>query len=213
MPPPVVAAMNAAIDNHPESRTVRPPEQMLDGRPNLYASALSQSQQRPCSLTRRTTHPGRYHPFEDPADERFVGTEPSEGLTGTHGREDFGGFLGWPAEERAPFLDFLTNTDVLRFMLAAIGDEFRGDIGGGIIQTTGSEGCILHGRGRYVRPRGTKGFSRTPGSFYRYEGGRMHNGLMAVELALSDVHEGDGGFCCIPGKMTSRNARTVLARK
>ena len=58
----------------------------------------------------------------------------------------------------------------------------------------------LHtGKGRYVRPRNIKGFSRTPGSWYRYEGGRFHSGLMALNIALTDANPGDGGFCCIPG--------------
>jgi hypothetical protein len=84
-------------------------------------------------------------------------------------------------------------------MLATIGDEFTWAGGNGITQTKGSEGFILHGKGRYVRPRDIQGFSRTPGSWYRFEGGRFHNGLMALNIALTDVNSGDGGFCCIPG--------------
>ena len=75
----------------------------------------------------------------------------------------------------------------------------------------------MHGKGRYVRPRDVKGFSRhsTPlylcfatcsfmqsvptGQFAGYEGGRFHNGLMGLNIALTDAHPGDGGFCCIPG--------------
>lgn len=52
-------------------------------------------------------------------------------------------------------------------MLATIGDEFTWAGGNGLTQTKGSEGFILHGKGRYVRPREIKGFSRTPGSWYR----------------------------------------------
>ena len=56
------------------------------------------------------------------------------------------------------------------------------------------------GKGQYWRPDGIKGVPRFPkGSWYRYENGRMYNGLMAVGIALSDVKYGDGGFCCIPG--------------
>ena len=35
--------------------------------------------------------------------------------------------------------------------------------------------------------------------FAGYEGGRFHNGLMGLNIALTNAHPGDGGFCCIPG--------------
>ena len=85
-------------------------------------------------------------------------------------------------------------------MLGTIGDEFNFAGGHGLLQTKGSEGFILHGRGHYQRPRDRKGGSRIGvGSWYRFEGGRFSNGLMGLNIALSDAQPGDGGFCCIPG--------------
>eukprot|EP01045_Picozoa_sp_COSAG04_P030327 COSAG04_NODE_5234_length_1691_cov_1.807789_2_plen_191_part_00 len=85
-------------------------------------------------------------------------------------------------------------------MLGTIGDEFNFAGGHGLLQTEGSEGFILHGRGHHQRPRDRKGGSRIGvGSWYRFEGGRFSNGLMGLNIALSDAQPGDGGFCCIPG--------------
>ena len=70
----------------------------------------------------------------------------------------------------------MAHPTLVRWMLATIGDELRWAGGGGIIQTQGSEGFVLHGPGRYQRPSGVKGRSRAPGIFYRWDQGRMHNG-------------------------------------
>ena len=83
-------------------------------------------------------------------------------------------------------------------MLATIGDEMHWDSTGGIVQTQGSEGCILHGSGRYVRPPDGLGLQQSPNAWFRHENGRFSNGLMAVNIALSDVSPGDGGFCVLP---------------
>ena len=84
-------------------------------------------------------------------------------------------------------------------MLATIGDEMHWDSTGGIVQTQGSEGCILHGSGRYLRPPDGLGLQQSPNAWFRHENGRFSNGLMAVNIALSDVAPGDGGFCVVPG--------------
>ena len=84
-------------------------------------------------------------------------------------------------------------------MLATIGDEMHWDSTGGIVQTQGSEGCILHGSGRYVRPPDGLGLRQSPNAWFRHENGRFSNGLMAVNIALSDVAPGDGGFCVVRG--------------
>ena len=86
-----------------------------------------------------------------------------------------------------------------RWMLATIGDEMHWDSTGGIVQTQGSEGCIRHGSGRYVRPPDGLGLRQSPKAWFRHENGRFSNGLMAVNIALSDVSPGDGGFCVVPG--------------
>lgn len=173
-----LAEMNAWLDANPERAHTRSPEQMLDGRANAY------------------------HTFTDPSDERYTGSVPAPRLTGSEGRKDFGGFFSpdsWSDPSTRAFRDLIANPALVRWMLATIGDEFRWDSGGGIIQPQGSEGFVLHGRGAYRRPSGSKGSSRAPSSWYRLEGGRFTNGLMACNIALTDVGPGDGGFCCIPG--------------
>jgi ectoine hydroxylase-related dioxygenase (phytanoyl-CoA dioxygenase family) len=37
------------------------------------------------------------------------------------------------------------------------------------------------------------------GCYYVTHGSRMHNGLIVVSWALTDIGENAGGFCCIPG--------------
>ena len=39
--------------------------------------------------------------------------------------------------------------------------------------------------------------------YYRYSNGKFFNGLVAVAFELDDVHEGDGGFACVPGSHKS----------
>ena len=136
--------MNRWMDDHPERANIRAPEQMLDGRIN------------------------KYHPHTDRSDERYMGDGPAPRLTGTHGRADVNVGIGdWSDESSKPFRDLISNPHIVRWMLATIGDEFTWAGGHGLTQTKGSEGFILHGKGRYVRPREVKGFSRTPGSWYR----------------------------------------------
>ena len=136
--------------------------------------------------------------FQDPEDERFLGTSPAPALQGAHGRWDFNQFIDW-SRANCPFRALVSNPTIVRWMLGTIGDEFRFSGATGIVQKQGSEGFIMHGKGQYVRPSGAKGFSRAPSNWYRFEGGRFSNGLMAVNIALTDVNRGDGGFMCIAG--------------
>lgn len=39
--------------------------------------------------------------------------------------------------------------------------------------------------------------------FYRYDNGKIRNGLSVVAYNLADVNEGDGGFACVPGSHKS----------
>ena len=121
------------------------------------------------------------------------GGRASDALKGSHGRGDFGGFLFWETPWCRPFRDLIALLAVLRYMFGAIGPEFRLDSVDGITMTTGSEGFVLHGGGAPERP----GIS--PPFFFQCQDGRMHNNLMAVSYALTDVGPDDGGFVCIPG--------------
>ena len=53
------------------------------------------------------------------------GGRAAEGLKGTHGRGDFGGYLFWESPWRQPFLDAIALPHVMRVMLATIGPRFR----------------------------------------------------------------------------------------
>ena len=115
------------------------------------------------------------------------------GLKGTHGRGDFGGFLFWEEPWGKPFRDLIAAPFVMRAMLATIGPRFR--LGGtaGLTMTKGSEGFIFHGGGTPELEHMGECF------YYRFENGRMRNGLMSVSYSLTDTGPEDGGFACIPG--------------
>jgi hypothetical protein len=173
IPPRLLAELNAALDANQHRVQLRGPEASLDGRQN------------------------EYHSISDPVNPHHAGTAPSAGLAGSHGRGDFGNPLHWELPHRTPFQALATLTASLRWMLGTIGDEFWLVDAGGFVQSTGAEGFVLHGRGRAAeRERGG-----ATGAFYRWEGGRMRNGLMAVSFCLSAVGHGDGGFCCIPVRL------------
>ena len=53
----------------------------------------------------------------------------------------------------------------------------------------GPIGATLHGGGEPL----------DLGQSYRFQNGKMHNGLIVAAIALKDVHPGDGGFACVPG--------------
>ena len=72
-----------------------------------------------------------------------------------------------------------------------VGPGFRMDHSPGLItMRKGAEGCTLHG---------SSGPHFDPNQYYVYRDGQMHNGLTVVAWQLSDVEEGDGGLCLIPG--------------
>ena len=54
----------------------------------------------------------------------------------------------------------------------------------------GAEGHLLHGSSG-------PGFDRH--QYYIFKDGKMHNGLTVAAYQLTDVREGDGGLCLIPG--------------
>jgi hypothetical protein len=122
-----------------------------------------------------------------------VGGRASDALKGTHGRGDFGGFLTWNPPWCRPFRELIALPAALRYMIGTIGDAFRLDSVDGITMTAGSEGFVLHGGGTPQRHIMGRPF------FFRFEDGRMHNGLMAISYALTDVGPEDGGFVCVPG--------------
>ncbi len=107
----------------------------------------------------------------------------------------FNGHLG----RDAAFRDLLDHPAVLEVVLELCGPNARLDHAYGIIMAPGSAGLGLHGGGT----------PHDPAQYYRVEGGRMFNGLLAVQWALVDHRPGDGGFGCVPG---SHKANFALPR-
>ena len=87
------------------------------------------------------------------------------------------------------FRDLMDHPAVLEPLLEMCGPLLRLDHAYGIVMAPGSAGLGLHG--------GATPYD--PSQHYRVEGGRMFNGLVAVQWALVAHLPGDGGFGCIPG--------------
>jgi ectoine hydroxylase-related dioxygenase (phytanoyl-CoA dioxygenase family) len=87
------------------------------------------------------------------------------------------------------FRDLLDHPAVLEPLVELCGPTVRLDHTYGITMAPGSGGLGLHGGAT----------PHDPAQGYAVQGGRMYNGLVAVQWALVDHRLGDGGFGCIPG--------------
>jgi hypothetical protein len=93
------------------------------------------------------------------------------------------------------YLEAIANPCILPYLEELLGANFRLDhdyldiIRGGKGPTKG----WLHGGGTPF----------DPSQFYRWDNGKMRNGLSVVAYNLHDVNPGDGGFACIPGSHKS----------
>ena len=115
----------------------------------------------------------------------------SKALEGVTGRGDLGGALSWPDPHGRPFRDMLVNPKIVPYLHEILGTGFRLDHNLGIItMRKGAEGHLLHGSSG-------PGFDRH--QYYIFKDGKMHNGLTVAAYQLTDVREGDGGLCLIPG--------------
>jgi hypothetical protein len=93
-----------------------------------------------------------------------------------------------------PFRRLLAHPGIAPYLTELIGPGFRLDHGPGLIgMEQGTEGHLLHGGGEPY----------DPSQYYFHKNGRMYNGLTVVSWQLTDVNEGDGGFCCVPGSHKS----------
>jgi hypothetical protein len=99
----------------------------------------------------------------------------------------FGSFLEWSDDWRG----LVDHDRLLPVLRELCGEKFRLD----------------HAYGMAMRAGGRKGTEDLHhhaglfdhGSYYVTHGERMHNGLIVVGFALTEVAPGAGGFCCIPG--------------
>jgi len=99
----------------------------------------------------------------------------------------FGGFLSWGEEWRA----LIDEPQILPILSELLGPRFRLDHAYGMAMRAegkgGGEG-LHHQAGMFHQ-----------GCFYTTHGNLMHNGLVVVSYALTDIEPGMGGFVCIPG--------------
>ncbi len=114
----------------------------------------------------------------------------SSALSGTEGRRELTGMLGWPEPHREPFRKLLVHPVVVSRLNEFSGKGFRLDHGPLLISARkGAEGHRLHGGG--------EPFSQSV--WYHQQNGKIFCRGITVAWQLTDVNEGDGGFACVPG--------------
>lgn len=103
----------------------------------------------------------------------------------------FGDLLEWGPSYR----DLIDNPRVFPYLEELLGPRLRMDHEYADIIRSGKGpiGTRLHGGST----------PQHPAFYYRCHNGEMRNGLMVVAYNLKDVHEGDGGFGCVPGSHKS----------
>ncbi len=103
----------------------------------------------------------------------------------------WGNLLSWGA----PYRRLIANPRIVPYLNEIVGARFRLDHDYADLIRTGKGpiGTRLHG--------GSTPFD--PSQYYRFQDGRMHNGLTVVAYNLKDVNPGDGGFGCVPGSHKS----------
>ena len=117
---------------------------------------------------------------------------------GTTGRQDLSGFLGWPEGQRDVFRRVLDHPRLVPYVTELLGMGYRLDhMPLILIQRPGSEGFQFHG--------GPLDGDGRPNQYlsYKCHNGTMQLSLLAVAVQLTDVNEGEGGFCIIKGSHKS----------
>jgi hypothetical protein len=128
-----------------------------------------------------------------PREQSLSGGSPA--LLGEEGRlEITRGLLQLDRPWCEPFRRLLVHPGIVSYLTELIGPGFRLDHGPGLIgMRQGTEGHVLHGGGEPY----------DPAQYYFHKNGRMYNGLTVVAWQLTDVNDGEGGFCCVPGSHKS----------
>lgn len=101
----------------------------------------------------------------------------------------WGGFLGWGEDWRT----LIDHPRLLPVLEELLGPKFRLDHAYGMAARANGgrspqELGLHHAAGMFDH-----------GCYYTTHGTKMHNGLIVVSYALTDIAPGAGGFCCIPG--------------
>lgn len=117
---------------------------------------------------------------------------------GQTGRRDLGGMLSWPPSESSSFRDVMTHPKLVPYYHALVGEGYRLDhLPLLIAQVKGSEGFSLHGGP--IKENGEPNFYLQ----YQHLQGKVRNSLLAAAVQLTDIGEGDGGFCVLRGSHKS----------
>ena len=117
---------------------------------------------------------------------------------GKTGRKDLAGFLGWQKPHCDPFRSVLAHPKLVPYLHELVGPGYRLDHNPLLImQDPGAEGFEFHGgstldSGDWNHPLG-----------YDFRHGKMRCNLLAFAVHLTDVEEGDGGFCIVRGSHKS----------
>jgi len=75
------------------------------------------------------------------------------------------------------------------YLTAMLGPDYRLDHSYGVFSRGRTSPHVLH--------NGATPFN--PTEMYLYRDGKMHNSMVVVQFALTEVGPDDGGFCCLPG--------------
>ncbi|MGH3713108.1 MAG: phytanoyl-CoA dioxygenase family protein [Micromonosporaceae bacterium] len=97
--------------------------------------------------------------------------------------------LDWGPSTRS----LVAHPRLLSYLCALVGSDFRLDHAYGVFSRRRTLSHALH--------NGATPFD--PTQMYLYREGRMHNSMVVVQYALTEVGPEDGGFCCIPGSHKS----------
>ena len=100
------------------------------------------------------------------------------------------------------YVDLIDLPRIAPYLEALLGSKYRLDHDYIKIDNAASQfkQLFLHGGGQGAGgERDRVGPSDGGQCYYRYNNGRIYNGLVAVAFELNTVQPGDGGFACVPG--------------
>ena len=118
-------------------------------------------------------------------------TASSEKLAGTHKRGMFSGMLSWPKPHCFPFRELIVHPKAIPYLNTMHGRGWRLDHAPFILTSDyGTEGLVIHGSTN-------RHFDGS--QYYTYRNGQIRCGMVVLQYQLTDVEEGDGGLCVIPG--------------
>lgn len=111
----------------------------------------------------------------------------------------FGDFLRWSEDYRI----LIDHPQLLPIVAELLGPRFRLDHAYGMATRPGRTDASASAapKAGYTLHHSAGMFDH--GCYYVTHGNRLHNGLIVVSWALTDIAPGAGGFCCIPGSHKS----------